>query len=228
MVTTVFNPKNIIVYFLVLLCATLFYSHKFVTPFSDGYQSKLDSHKSIKKERTKAILNIIESSKGTKEYETFINSKTLTDKAWKIFLETKKDEKVFGFKSLHFFLERFGLTFLILVYSIFNLIRSFYYDRKNFSSKVFHTFVLSVGIFNLFWIFNTFQDFSKLTYLLLTIFSACFVTIGLYIFTKYKQSYINSLKGDIREISRFTVLNTKPGKQKDMFNMFEKLTKSKL
>ncbi len=220
--------KLLITYLVIILCGVMFYSHKFVAPHSKEYKTAQKNHINSKKKRTKALNLVKEYSKGSSEYNNYLLAKIETDKAWEKLKNIKKSEKVFGFRSLHDFLERFGLACFIFIYGMFNLIRSFYYDQKNFSSKLFHVFVISVGFFYFFWVFNKFQDFSKFTYFLVTIFSASFLALGVYLFTKYKQSYINSLKGDIREISRFTVLNTKPGKQKEMFSMFDKLLKSKL
>lgn len=194
-----FSVKDVLTYVLVLLCGTMFYLHKFIDPFSDNYRSKLKMHKSIKKYRTQSILNIIEDSKGSSNHEEYLKYKTLTDEAWKEFQDAKKEEKILGFKSIHFFIERFGLTVLIFTYALFNLFRSFYFERKNISNKVFHTFVLSVGVFNLFWIFNTFQDFSDFTYFFMTIFSAFILSVGVYLFIKYRKTTIQKLEENNQE-----------------------------
>lgn len=223
--TTITNKYNVVVYLILALAATSFYMHKFIEPYSQEVVDNRKEHISLKKTRDLAYKEMKNNPANSLTVMKYLAAKSEADIAWSTLKKSKKAQKFIGFSSLHDFLERFGLACFIFIYGVFNLVRSFYYDRKNFSSKLFHVFVISVGFFYFFWVFNKFQDFSKATYFLITLVSASFLAVGVYFFTKFKQSYINSLKGDIREISRFTVLNTKPGKQKEMFNLFNKLLK---
>jgi hypothetical protein len=56
----------------------------------------------------------------------------------------------------------------------------------------------------------------------MTLFSASLITLGIYLYTKYRESYINKLKGDVRDLSSFTMLNTIPNKQQEMFQLLNK------
>ncbi|WP_422092127.1 hypothetical protein [Tenacibaculum ovolyticum] len=221
------NKYSFIVYFVIAFTCVLFYSHRFIEPDSNLVVKIKAEHSLLKKARNSALAELEKKTSDSLLVTQYLIAKKKADNAWGKLKKAKKSQTFFGFRSLHYFLERFGLASLIFIYGAFNLIRSFYYDRKNFSSKLFHVFVISVGFFYFFWVFNTFQDFSKATYFLATFTSASFLAFGIYLFTKFKQSKINKLKGDIREISRFTVLNTKPGKQKEMFSLFNKLLRSK-
>ena len=218
--------KVSILYISIAFCVVLFYSHKFIAPFSDNYINKRDEYRKVKKEKNIALDKIKEEAKGTVFHEKYSKLKDKTEELWAKYEEAKKEEKVFGFKSLHFFIERLGLTLCIFLYSMYNLFRSFYYERRNMASKVFHGFMISVAMFYFFWIFSVFQDFSKVTYLIMTLFSASLVVTGVYFFTRYKESYINRLKGNVREISKFTIKNTKPEKQAEMFEVLEKIAKT--
>ncbi len=204
----------------------MFYTHKFI-PIDNQIVTNLRSkHVSLKDTRDFYLNELKKNPTDVKLVEMYLNAKKQADKAWSELRAAKKEQKIFQFGSLHHFLERLGLAILLLVYASYNLYRSLYFERKNISSKVFHTFLISVAMFYFFWIFNTFQDLSIITYLLVTIVSALFVSLGLYLYTRYKKNYINKLKGDIREISQFTVKNTKESKQSDMFELFENLADS--
>lgn len=197
MMTTII--KNILTYLIVLICGITFYSHKFVTTYSNEYYKLKDTHSKLKKERNLAYGDLKKSPQNSKLVFKYIEAKDRADKVWLKFKQERSILKFMGFKTFHHFLAHFGITFLILVYSLFNLFRSFYYERKNISSRFFHTFVLSIGMFNLFWAFNTFQDFSNFSYFLATIFSAVFVTIGFYLFTKYNKTTIQKLEESNQE-----------------------------
>ncbi|WP_348702095.1 hypothetical protein [Tenacibaculum sp. 190524A02b] len=220
------KAKQSLVYISVVFCAILFYSHKFIQPYSNDYWSKLKEHEKLKKERTIALSRVKDYAKGTVYYEDYKRIRDKTNEAWSVFKRAEENEKIYGFNSVHYFIERLGLTVLIFIYSLYNLFRSFYYERRNMASKVFHGFVISVAMFYFFWIFSVFQDFSKVTYLIMTLFSASLVVTGVYFFTRYKESYINKLKGNVREISKFTIKNTKPEKQAEMFEVLEKIAKT--
>ena len=223
--TTISN--RMLVFLLVLFCGLTFYLHKFVPPYSSEYYKLKSKHTELKKERNKAFEALRKSPENVDLVQRYIFIKNKTDKVWDKYKIECASLKYMGFKTKHHFLAHFGLTCILLVYPLFNLFRSFYYEKRNLASRVFHMFVLSVGMFNLFWSLNTLQDLSNFEYFLATVLSAILLTIGIRLFTQYRQTRINELKGSIREISQFAMFNTLPNKQQEMFKILNSILKSK-
>lgn len=113
----------------------------------------------------------------------------------------------------------FGPMLCFFIYALFNLIRSLYFERENIGSKIIHSIIIFGTIFYLFWIFQQFQDFSKITYYLVTFISAALVSIAVWLITKYEEHYINVLKSKYLNLVKFTFINTKEEKRKEMLSM---------
>lgn len=186
--------KTFFVYIIIIICATSFYAHQFFPNFSEKYTLALQKHKQAKKERNTKIYKIVDLSKNTKIYKDYIESKKKTDIAWESYKKVKNEERVFGFKSFYIFLERFGLTLCIFVYTLYNLLKSFFFERNNIGSKIIHSFMISVAFFYFYWIFQQFQDLNKTTYSLMTFLSAFTITIAIYFTTKYRKTTIQKLE----------------------------------
>ena len=91
--------------------------------------------------------------------------------------------------------------------------------------KVIHGFIISVCLFNFFWIFQQFQDFNKATYFLMIFASAAVVVFAVFLITKYQDHRINRLKKGQFELAKFTFKNTKPEKREEMLNTIERIVK---
>lgn len=204
-----------------------FFSFEFLPNFSEGFLvSKNNYQKEIDK-RTKALNKVKEYAKGTKVYDEYIVAKKSVSNAKKEYYEYKKEEAVFGFRSFQLFMAEFGKFFCFFVYAMFNLFRSFYFERKNVGMKVLHGLILAGTIFYFFWIFQVSQDFSKPVYYFATLISAAVVVHAVLLITKYQDHYINRLKKKYLKIAKFTFLNTKPEKKEEMLEVLEDLEKVK-
>ncbi len=208
-----------------LLLGTVFYSYQFIPEFSDRYHEANDNFQVAKKENTIALSEIKKIAKGTTEYVAYQKARQKKKESLDRFHEVKAEESVFGFKSSHFMLERFGIFFGFLMYAMYNLVRSFYFERKNKGSQFLHTFIISVCMFYFFWIFQTIQDFPKALYYLMTFLSAFIVYIIIKFITKYQDHYINKLKKNIKDLSVFMFLNTEKEKHPEMLETLEKVSK---
>ncbi|CAL2077359.1 conserved membrane protein of unknown function [Tenacibaculum sp. 190524A02b] len=225
--TTVTIYRKLFPYIVALVCATLFYSHQFIPKRSERYTIAQKEHRLNKKERTKILIELIESTKGTDIYNKFQLSKNKTDKAWEVFLEAKKDEKVFGFASLRYFTERFGLILCFFLYSLYNIVNSFLRDKKNKGAIIIHTLIISLCFFSFYWIFQSFQDLNRVTYYLMTVFAASMVSLAVYLLTKYNKDKITKLREQMFTISIHAYRNAKPEKKKETFQMLKKIAHDK-
>jgi hypothetical protein len=219
--------KEYFVYIVIVLCAVSFYTHQFIDKRSEGYTIALKSHKIAKKERTKINKEIIKNSEGTELFNQFQAQNKKTNLLWDDFLKVKKNEKVFGFKSLRYFVERFGLIFCFFIYALYNLIKSISNNKENPGNKLTHVFILSVCFFYFFWIFQQFQDFSKFAYIFMTVISACLIFFALYFLFKDKKTKEERLKTNLMEVAEFTFKNTKPEKREEMLDLIKQIAKNK-
>ena len=176
-------------------------------------------HNEAKKQRTIALNKVKEFTKGSVEYTTYLKTKKEADLAWNKLNVVKDNDRYFGFTNKQQFFGEFGPWFCFFVYALFNLSRSFYFERKNIGMKVLHGLIISGTIFYFFWMFQQFQDFSKFMYYFMTLISAAVVVHAVLLFTKYREHRINRLKRKQLELSKFTFLNTKPEKKKEMLDL---------
>ena len=126
---------------------------------------------------------------------------------------------------MKFFLYELGPNLCWFSSLIFITFRSFYFERDNIGVKVLYTVMISLSIFKFFWIFQQFQDFSKITYYAMTLVSAAVVVLAVYLITKYQDHYINRLKEEVSRLAAFSFLHTKQEKKSEMLNLFRELSK---
>ena len=195
-ITTKIKP-----YIIGLICLISFYSFEFIIDFSNEYYFTLGDHKRAKRDKSKILEKLKNQAIGSTVFEEYLNRKRTADAAWEKHNEIKYKEELFGFKSLHFFWERFSLFFGVFIYTLYNLSLSFRYERKNLGSKIVHGLILSVCIFYFFWIFQKFQDFNKFTYYLMTFVSATVIVLAVSLIAKYQHHHINSLKETIAKVA---------------------------
>jgi hypothetical protein len=183
--------------------------------------------RSSKKERTKALSKVKELAKGSPEYVAYVEAASKTNLSYEKLKQVRKDDKFFGFSNKQQFFGEFGPMLCFFIYAIFNLFRSFYFERKNLGVKIFHGIIISGTLFYFFWIFQRFQDFSKATYYLMTFVSAGIIVLAVYLITKYQDHYINILKKNFRDLAIFSIKNTKEEKKEEALSLIKKITKEK-
>ncbi len=226
--TTMTTMSKVFLYLLIVTCGVLFYLHRFIPVDNLEVMNLRKKHYSLKQTRNNYFKELSNNYNDVNLVKKYVEARKQADLGWVELTKAKKNQMFYGFKSLHSFIERLGLSCLIFIYALFNLAKSFYFERKNTASKVFHTFIISVGLFYFFWMFNAFQDFNVVTYTLITLSSATGITLSIFYYTKYRKNKIKELQKDINELSRFAILNTTAGKQEEMFNLFDKQIKKNI
>ena len=166
------KTKRFLRYIFALLLGFSFFSYEFLPNFSESYYKAQNEALEAKKLNTEALAQVKNYAKGTTAYENYLNANEHKKIAFQKFNRVKEDEKVFGFRSFQLFWERLGLFLGIFIYALYNLYRSFYFESENIGSKIIHGFIISVCMFYFFWIFQAFQDVTKITYYLMTFLSA--------------------------------------------------------
>ncbi len=215
------------VYIALIISSIAFLTHQNIEEFSKEFIESKKAHKEAKNKRRKVVLAIIEASKGTELYNEFEKQDKITNDLWDKYKEVKKDEEVFVFISLRYFIERFGLMVAFSIYALYNLIKSHFRERKNIGSKVYHTYMLSIPFFYFFWMFQKFQDLSVAAYNLMTFISAILVTAAIWLITRYKKDSIQKLREQNFTISKLALRNAKPEKQEETFEVLKKIANDK-
>ena len=215
------RTKKYLKYFFALILGTLFYSFEFIPNFSDREYGAEKQVKEAKKINAIALSKVKEYAKGSQAYQDYIKANNQKKEVFKHYNSVIEEEKVFGFNSFQLFWERFGLFLGFFIYALHNLFQSFYFERKNLGNKVLHGFIISVCMFYFFWIFQKFQDFSKVTYYLMTFASAGIVVLAVYLITKYQDHCINKLKETVSRLAAFSFLHTKQEKKPEMLELFK-------
>ncbi|SEC65872.1 hypothetical protein SAMN04489761_3422 [Tenacibaculum sp. MAR_2009_124] len=217
--------KNWILYLFFILIGSFFYLHIYIPLDNHSFVKAKKLHIQEKEKRTKALNAIKEYSKGTIYYDEYLKYKVSTQNAWNELLTEKENQKLFIFDSLHQFLERFGLTLVIFVGALFNLIRSFYREPYVIFPKVVNAYILSISVFYFFWIFQKFQDVSKVSYILITLFSAFLISVAVYLATKRRKLYVDRIKADMIELAKKAIKDSQIEKRPEMIDFIEKLVK---
>ncbi|WP_157821892.1 hypothetical protein [Tenacibaculum sp. Bg11-29] len=218
--------RNKIAPFIVaIICITSLYSFEFLPSFSDGYSSALNEYKIAEKINKSALSEIKENAKGTSSGDKYVETFAVSLEKWKKFKVAKNEEAVFGFKSLQLFIAELGPMLCFFIYILYMIFRSFYFDRKNVGVKVLHGLILTGPIFYFYWIFQPFQDVSRVTYYFMTFVSAIVVVFAVFLITKYQDHRINRLKKGQFELAKFTFKNTKAEKREEMLTTIERIVK---
>lgn len=219
--------RKIVTYLLLVFCATSFYFHKFIPEFSNELLAIQKEYKEAKKENTIALKKVKEYAKGSEEYKNYKIVNKKKNKIYKKFIASLEGSKVFVFQSFHHFIERFGLMLCIFIYAFYNLVKSFLRERNNIGAKVIHSFILSITFFYFFWIFQSFQDLHKVTYVLVTFLSSSIVVFGVHLTTKYYNETISKLREQMFIIARLGIRNAKVEKKESLLKDLRKITYEK-
>ena len=205
----------------------MYFAHDFMSDYSEGYFVAQNEYKSLKKDNTVALNRVKESAKGTQVYNEYLSINKKKKQAYKEFKEEIKENSFFGFKSVKFFVEKFFFIFLIFIYTVYNLFRSFYNDYNNKGVKFIHGAILSVCLFNFFWIFNQFQNLNKITYILFAVSGAYSIVLGAYMISKRRKMYSDRLKDSMLKIAEKALVNSRPERRGEMLEYINELSDRK-
>lgn len=220
-IQTIQKGKKFLPYILALFFGLLFTSHKFFDTYSQEFkEAKTVYQKDI--DKVTAALNVVKKeAEGTLAYQNYLKARDAKDVSKKKYFAIKKEEKVYGFKSFHFWVERFSMFLGFFIYALINLFRSYYFERNNVGMKFLHGSIIAVCMFYFFWIFQKYQDYSDVTYYLITVLFAGGIVLAVSLITKYQKHYINTLKFKYLNLVKFTFINTKPEKKQEMLDLLE-------
>lgn len=196
--------KLFLITFLSLIVGSLYYSHKFIPLYSDTFYAAKSAFEKAKKKNTVALSKVKKVAKDSEEYKEY---KIVNKDKYEKFLKYKqimKDEEVFGFKSLHFFWERFIRNTISLTFTIWVLVWVLKI-RKKISDLVFWSRILvilafiSAHFYTYFWIFQRFQDLSLFQYFLMSIFSSYLTVQAFFLIYKYRKTTFEKLTDNNRK-----------------------------
>lgn len=217
--------KHSIPYFVSIILVFFYFSYEYIDENSNDFLKARSEYKTNIDSVTVALNEIKKQSLGTVAYSKYQKAVFRKNQSKLSFKKAKDQQTVFQFKSMKFFLYELGPNLCWFSFLIFITFRSFYFERDNIGVKVLYTVMISLSIFKFFWIFQQFQDFSKITYYAMTLVSAAVVVLAVYLITKYQDHYINRLKEKVSRLAAFSFLHTKQEKKSEMLNLFRELSK---
>ena len=177
------KTKNLLFFILFpVLLVVLSYSYRGIEMVTEPYSEAKKQFEIAKDRNTSALNKIKEKAKGTREYAEYIKLNKEKKSAYSNVKKELGKQKVLGFKSMFFFMERFGRVCadILLGVWVFWLVTKFMPKQKNslvyYGSITIVLAYLSTKFFILFWIFQKFQDYNLFSYILIT-FITSFVLI---------------------------------------------------
>lgn len=205
------------------IIASLFYCFEFIPNFSEEYLDKIQEHKSVKANRTKALndIKVYAKENNSELYNKYLIEKVKTDKVFKEFKEIKQEESVFGFKSFQLFATALFPIVAIFFYVLYNLFRSYKVERNNIGVRVVHYVVIMFCFFQFFWIFKTVQDYPKYVYYLCTILSTYFVGLAVFIIHKQENKLMQKLRNKLYKVSLYSLRYADESKREKMAEIIE-------
>ena len=219
------KPKKLSFYFIGVFCVLIYFSSEYVDKYNKDvknakteYQYYIDSVSSA----YKLVLKQAEGTLAYNNYQTVLNKK---QKSKANYFKVKKENRVYGFIGLFQFLYEFGPAFCFFIVFLCLLFRSFYFESKNIGIKFLLISMLSLLCFKFYWIFQPFQDLSKISYYIMTIFTVSLIVLAVWLITKYEEHYINVLKSKYLNLVKFTFNNTKEERRKEMLSMLSEAEK---
>ena len=215
-----------------ILLASLKYAYEFTNEYSDGYIIALKEAKKLQNENTKALKKVKKEAK-EKQLNSFIAYEKINNKyreSKNNFNKIKTKESANGFKSFHFFVERFGSTTCSFIFSLWVLITFLKKHKEEpiyrLLGKAFMAFVFLLStIFSYFWIFQKFQDLSKLEYFSMAIIVCCLVTFASYYLFKDRKDYNEIRNKAFIDLAETAIKNADPSKREEMVKYIDNLLK---
>ncbi|WP_159286692.1 hypothetical protein [Tenacibaculum maritimum] len=215
-----------------ILLVVLSLSYKGTDISSESYKKADEDFQLAKRRNSVALTHVKEYSKGTKVYEDYIRAHKIKKEAFNKRKREVENQKVFGFDSKHYFLERLGRNvadIFISIFAFFLIVR--YVPKKNnslvyFGSQLIVVSYLSTKLFVTFWIFQNFEDYSLMQYLLVTLFSSLIILVVVFYLIRFSKREEDNLLDVLMNLLRFTFKNTKPEKREEMLEMIKKIAKN--
>lgn len=226
--------KKFRIYLLGILIGFINYTFELFNEYSESYYIA-QKEAVLKKKDNANYLNEIK--KYTKEsnpslYNKYSLANKELKKAKKTYKDQVKKEKFFGFKSVHFFIDRFGDSSKSLLFGIWVFIL-FVVNYKTTSKWIFIaritviTIFISTIIFDYLWIFNTFQDLSKISYYIITVFISLGLIGALFLIFRDKKSYEDKLRIKMISLAKKSIELSSPEKREEMTNFIKELALKK-
>ncbi|CAA0227741.1 hypothetical protein [Tenacibaculum maritimum] len=216
-----------------ILLVVLSLSYRAVDPFTESYKKADKNFQLAKKRNSISLTQLKNMSKGTMEYRDYIRVNKIKKEAFNKREKEIENQRVFSFDSKHYFLERFGRNvadIFISVFAFFLIIR--YVPKKNnslvyFGSQLIVVSYLSTKLFVTFWIFQKFEDYSLMQYLLVTLFSSLIILAVVFYLMRFSKREEENLLDVLMNLLKFTFKNTKPEKREEMLEMIKKIASHK-
>ena len=223
------NLKNYFLY--VVLCVLftgVFFVFEYFPKHSKGYYI-------AKKEAKKAIDfndfwldKIKQKTIGSEEYSSYLEANKKKAIKVDVYKKTIETEKFKRFKTLKIFLKEFGTYFGFFLYALFNLYRATI-NRKSNAVKLFHTYMLGVCVFFMYWALHPFEDVSKVSYYFISAFSTLVILTSLVLIVNRRKTTIQKLetqkaqlKKQKQEIATFTYIHTPEESKEEMLEVLDK------
>ena len=104
--------RKCIFYIFCIFLGASFFSFEFIHDFSKEYYNALEEYAAAERESKIALDLVKKNAEGTIAGRIYNKTYAKSTEKWKILNVVSKDENVFGFKSLHFFLGTIWFVFL--------------------------------------------------------------------------------------------------------------------
>ncbi len=216
------NKSNILYFLLAVVVATAFFAHESITPKSEllVYKTKVwEEHKS---KRTKALNELKSSTIGSPLYKAYLIEKKATDIAFNELTKERANQKFLHFKSFRQFMGEFGWAFGLLIYSCFNLIKTFIRKiNTSLGETILHSTIAFIAIFYVRWAFL--GEYSNISYVVINLICAVSLVFATYLFVKAKERYLDGLKENIRNLISFIFKVTPRSMEDEKWDVLEKV-----
>ncbi|WP_348738476.1 hypothetical protein [Tenacibaculum sp. 190524A02b] len=195
-------------YVIAVACTTAFFAFEYFPSKTKSYIEAKQKHSEAKNKRKKTESEIIKLAKGTELHTQYLKEKKIADITWEKLKEVKKHDQIFGFRNYQSFFAELGWVIGLFIYSLFNLFRVFTSSNNDVGYSILHSVIISISIFYLYWIFQPLPDLSTTSYYFASVISGLFVTLSIYLMSKYKFSDIGKLQNIIRGLFDFIIIET--------------------
>lgn len=224
--STLAKIRNIVkdYYIYVILCVLLtgmFFGFEYLPKHSKEYYTVKKEVKKVIKANNFWLKKLKKKAIGSEEHNNYLTANREKKIAVDKYEALIKYEKVKRFKTIRIFFKEFGSYFGFFLYALFNLFQSFT-KRKNNAIKLFHTYLLGICIFFMYWAVQPFEDLSKFSYYFVSIFSTLIMLTSVFLIVKTRKTKIQKLEAQKKEIAKFAYLNIPEDKNDEMIDVLDK------
>tara|TARA_B110000967_G_C18764388_1_gene499573 strand:- start:268 stop:1008 length:741 start_codon:yes stop_codon:yes gene_type:complete len=217
--------KKLSYYFLSVFCVLIYFSSEYVDKDNKDVKNAKSEYQTYIDSVSSAYKLVLKQAEGTLAFDNYKNILDKKQVSKAAYFKAKKENRVFGFNDIWQFLYEFGPAFCFFIAFLCLLFRSFYFESKNIGIKFLIISMLSLLCFKFYWIFQPFQDLSKISYYIMTIFTVSLIVLAVWLITKYEEHYINVLKSKYLNLVKFTFNNTKEERRKEMLSILSEAEK---